>query len=93
MALVLVALALRPRGGRGDLIAPPSSLIRRPDRIHAGTTPVALSPEDELRVRAELRGGRLIGAIKLARDATGLGLKESKELVEAMQRHDPAPRD
>ncbi len=32
---------------------------------------------------AELERGHLIGAIKLVRLETGLGLKESKELVEA----------
>jgi ribosomal protein L7/L12 len=36
-------------------------------------------------VRALIRRGDLIGAIKLYREKTGLGLKESKDAVEAMR--------
>ena len=45
-----------------------------------------LSPEVEEEVRAALASRRKIEAIKIYREATGLGLKESKEAVEAMQR-------
>lgn len=44
------------------------------------------SPPDDLegRVLEEMRQGRKISAIKLHREATGMGLKESKEAVEAL---------
>ena len=45
-----------------------------------------LSPEAEAQVRAALASRRKIEAIKIYREVTGLGLKESKEAVEAMQR-------
>lgn len=51
-----------------------------------------LSPEAEEEVRAALASRRKIEAIKIYREATGLGLKESKEAVEAMQRG-AAPND
>ncbi|ATY34585.1 hypothetical protein CVN68_12155 [Sphingomonas psychrotolerans] len=55
--------------------------------LPATRLPVAtLSPEVEQEVRALLAAGRKIQAIKLARDATHLGLKETKDLVEAMER-------
>jgi ribosomal protein L7/L12 len=41
-----------------------------------------LSPE----LRAELAAGNKIAAIKLLREATGLGLKEAKDAVERMER-------
>ena len=37
-------------------------------------------------VRAYIRAGQMIHAIKAYRDRTGLGLKESKDAVEAMAR-------
>lgn len=37
------------------------------------------------RVQQEIAAGRLINAIKLYREATGVGLKEAKEAVERMQ--------
>ena len=40
--------------------------------------------EFESRVLEELRQGRKIGAIKIYREATGQGLKDSKEAVEAL---------
>ncbi|WP_404334251.1 ribosomal protein L7/L12 [Sphingomonas sp. MMS12-HWE2-04] len=36
-------------------------------------------------MRALLAAGRKIDAIKIARDATGLGLRETKELVEGFE--------
>jgi hypothetical protein len=43
-------------------------------------------PSGELEaVREALRRGNKIGAIKLYREATGLGLKEAKDAVEAME--------
>jgi ribosomal protein L7/L12 len=37
-------------------------------------------------VKAQLRKGNKIEAIKIYREATGLGLKEAKEAVEALER-------
>ena len=41
-----------------------------------------LTPKVEAEIRAQMRAGRKINAIKLYREATGLGLKESKDAVE-----------
>jgi ribosomal protein L7/L12 len=43
-------------------------------------------PADEHGVRKLIAAGEMIQAIKLVRSLTSLGLKESKDLVEAMQR-------
>ncbi len=40
-------------------------------------------------IRALLAGGNKIAAIKAYRDATGAGLKEAKDAVEAMERGGP----
>ncbi len=45
-----------------------------------------LPPEVEEQVRAALAARKKIEAIKIFREATGLGLKESKEAIEAIQR-------
>jgi large subunit ribosomal protein L7/L12 len=47
---------------------------------------VPLPPEVEAQVRALLAAGRKIDAIKLARDATHMGLKQTKDLVESLER-------
>ena len=75
VAVILLLLVLLLRGastGRRDLIAPPASFAMPRD----------LDP----RVRALVDSGDKIEAIKLVRESTGLGLKESKELVEGMER-------
>lgn len=46
----------------------------------------SINPDDLARVQAALGGRRKIEAIKIYREATGLGLKESKEAVERMER-------
>jgi ribosomal protein L7/L12 len=53
-----------------------------------------ISDNDLEAVRAEVRAGRKIEAIKLLREATGLGLAEAKQFVERLE-HDPgaAPSD
>lgn len=38
-------------------------------------------------IETEIRNGRLINAIKIYRETTGMGLKESKDAVEEMQRN------
>lgn len=63
------------------------ALIRRTQATNAAATEATrLVARDEGGVRALVTQGQWIAAIKLTRELTGLGLKESKELVEAMQR-------
>ena len=50
-----------------------------------------LSAAEHAIVVESIRQGRKIEAIKSYMDATGLGLKESKDAVEAMQLSDPSP--
>nr|WP_294811490.1 ribosomal protein L7/L12 [uncultured Sphingomonas sp.] len=81
--VILVLIAMIARAGR------------RRDPLMGGAPPrvpvpvATLSPEIEQQVRAQLAAGRKIQAIKIARDATHLGLKETKDLVEALERRAP----
>ena len=74
--LVLLRLAFSRRGG-GDML----------DRQRRAAPP-ALAPTEEAALRARpdvaaaLASGSKIEAIKALREASGLGLKEAKELVE-----------
>lgn len=89
LILVLIAMIARAGRKRDPLMggAPP---VYRGAKSVLGPAPVAtLSPEVEREVRALLVAGRKIQAIKLARDATHLGLKETKDLVEALERRAP----
>ena len=89
LILVLIAMIARAGRRRDPLMggAPP---VYRGTKPVPGPVPVAtLSPEIERQVRAELAAGRKIQAIKIARDATHLGLKETKDLVEALERRAP----
>lgn len=95
LILVLAAMALRSTRKRDPLMggAPHDYGARRPAPV-AGISPATLPAgtlpaEVERQVRALLAAGRKIDAIKLARDATGLGLKETKDLVDAMERQAP----
>lgn len=83
--LLLLALILRPARRRDPLMGgqPPIMRTSKPAAVAAAAT---LPPETEAQVRALLAAGRKIEAIKLARDATGLGLKQTKDLVESMER-------
>src|SRR4029078_2113157 len=53
----------------------------------------AMAIEDDLeeRVRSLMDEGQIIEAIKLYRERTGAGLKESKDAVEAMGRGERSP--
>jgi hypothetical protein len=62
---------------------PPSFSIPRPAPL-VGHDPASLSPEALTAIRSELAHGNKINAIKLMREATGLGLAEAKQAVEAM---------
>lgn len=68
------------RSGRGqrDLLCPPQAMPAPP---RPAAAPVGL--EDE--IRAYLTQGNKIMAIKHAREVTGLGLKEAKDFVEAIE--------
>jgi len=48
------------------------------------TPPVPQGLSNEDAIRDEINRGRLINAIKLYRQSTGVGLKEAKDIVEAM---------
>ncbi|KRC80107.1 ribosomal protein L7/L12 [Sphingomonas sp. Root241] len=86
LILVLIAMIARAGRRRDPLMG------GAPPRAYRGTNPVpvaTLPPEVERQVRAQLAAGRKIQAIKIARDATHLGLKETKDLVEALERRAP----
>ncbi len=57
--------------------------------VVARATPAAPTGVDLAKVQDELRASRKIEAIKLYRGATGLGLKESKDAVEAIAASTP----
>lgn len=78
-----LVLALRRGGGR-DLTAPPRTL----SQPNAAKTVVTVRTEtiDDDEIRELIRQNRKIEAIKRLRDATGLGLKEAKDAVEALER-------
>jgi hypothetical protein len=86
--LAVVALAFwlgraTARGERGDLSGPPAGM---PPRAMAGTAVDAagLPPEQLGAIRDAIARGNKIAAIKLMREATGLGLAEAKQAVEAL---------
>src|SRR5690625_5207157 len=61
--------------------------VRKPRRGPQAAPPHLVKPvpaEVQVRVGEELSGGRKIQAIKEVRKATGYGLKEAKDIVEAM---------
>jgi len=86
--LVLLVMAMRPRGRSDDLIAVPRSR-QRPQAPRA-----AVQYGQKLEVPAEIRmeierllaNGQVINAIKLVREATGSGLKDAKDAVDEMRR-------
>jgi hypothetical protein len=71
--VVLVLLAWRGRSSRSDLLQPPIVM------------PVTLPPEIDSEARELVRGGDKIEAVKLVRSATGLDLKDAKDLVDRME--------
>jgi ribosomal protein L7/L12 len=52
---------------------------------------VGLAPDAETRVRELIAGRKKIEAIRVVREQTRLGLREAKELVEAMEAGHPLP--
>lgn len=73
LILVLAVLALRRRG---------TEMIEQQRRETPFPTTDQLAALADSEVRAALARGNKIEAIRLVRERTGLGLKESKELVE-----------
>ena len=81
-----LVLALRRGGGR-DLTGPPRTLSQpRPvSPIDLPRVDIATASRDE-ELLDLIRHGRKIEAIKRLRDQTGLGLREAKDAVEALER-------
>ena len=80
--LVVFFLARAPAGGRSANSLSPTPPTQA--EIDAALKRVTLSKWIE--IDAELDARKKINAIKLLRDATGLGLKDSKEAIEAHQK-------
>lgn len=64
-----------------------------PDPV-AGTEGSVVGMSEELRqeVWKQLQAGYKVNAVKLVRERTGLGLRESKDLVDALGQSDAMPR-
>ncbi len=69
----------RNRRDKRDLSQPPATAGLR-------ASPASLPRETRTAIEAALADGRKIDAIRMLREATGMGLKDSKEAVEAMER-------
>ncbi len=82
--LVLLVLAMRPRGRSDDLMAAPRSRMQRV-AVPAGQK-LELPSETRAEVERLLTNGQVINAIKLVREATGSGLKDAKDAVDEMRR-------
>jgi large subunit ribosomal protein L7/L12 len=76
-ALVLATIIRfgQSRRSRGDLSSPPRFPLQMGD----------LSPELRSQILSLKAEGRTIEAIKLVRERTGQGLKEAKDIVEAVR--------
>jgi hypothetical protein len=86
---IAFAFLLGKKRGRGDLIAPPSSLggVAPPPRPLSPAPPgipTGLPGEVEAEVRALLAADRKIDAIKRVREITRSSLRDAKDLVERM---------
>lgn len=81
-----LVLALRKSSGARDLTGPPRTLSPpRPASPPAmPLIDVAAASRDEITLDL-IRRGRKIEAIKRLRDMTGLGLREAKDAVEALE--------
>lgn len=70
----------------GSSVVVPESLRARQADVAASAAGVLEQPEALSQILAHLQAGRKIEAIKLYRNLTGQGLKESKDAVEQLQR-------
>lgn len=86
--LLMAGLIISPRSKRDPLLGSlPPAVSSQPalPRSESLSAPLAeLTPETEAQIRSLIAAGRKIDAIKLTRDATRLGLKECKDLVDAL---------
>ncbi len=86
-----LVLALRKgSGGARDLTGPPPRAPSPPRGIRIDTAPVSVQVHTEVhgdeKILALIRRGDKIQAIKRMRELTGMGLAESKDAVEAIER-------
>jgi hypothetical protein len=86
--LVLLVMAMRPRGRSDDLIAVPRSRQRpqAPRAVVRNGQKLEVPAETRMDVERLLADGQVINAIKLVRETTGSGLKEAKDMVDEMRR-------
>ena len=88
--LVLLVLAMRPRGRSDDLMAAPRSRVQRVT-VQTGQK-LELPSDTRVEVERLLANGQVINAIKLVREVTGSGLKDAKDRVDEMRRSVPQSR-
>jgi large subunit ribosomal protein L7/L12 len=86
--LLMVGLIIRRRSERDPLLGSLPPAVGSKQALPRNDSPSApfaeLPPETEAQVRLLIAAGRKIDAIKLTRDTTRLGLKECKDLVDAL---------
>ena len=86
IAVVALILFLRRTSGeaqrRNELMGIDADHFSR--GVPSATSLAALTPEIETEIRRLLAGRKKIEAIKLARETTGMGLKEAKDYVERL---------
>ena len=85
--LVLLVMAMRPRGRSDDLMGVPRPrAVRAPSRTVQSGQKLEFPAETRMEVERLLADGQVINAIKLVREATGSGLKDAKDAVDEMRR-------
>lgn len=81
--LVLRAISVKTIGKGSNLLnSPSSSPFKRKNPVDVPTPPGLRNSEE---VRQLIADGKLILAIKIVREELGIGLKESKDYVEALR--------
>ena len=96
VAIKLVHRANRGMDLRGAKEAVDAQASGQHDFAHGlGTLPVGAATGNDLPAEAvaALSRGQVVEAVKIVRDKTGLGLKESKDLVDAYRDGEVPPRD
>ncbi|WP_447750279.1 ribosomal protein L7/L12 [Sphingopyxis fribergensis] len=85
-----LVLALRKGSGARDLMGPPPRAPSPPRGVQIDATPLTVQVHTEVhgddQILDLIRRGRKIEAIKRMRELTGMGLAESKDAVEAIER-------
>ena len=76
------------RSGPVPVAKPGAGMVRDLTRAHLGTAPLLdsqnIPPDVQAEILDSLHSGHKIEAIKRLREQTGLGLKECKDLVDAL---------